>query len=86
SGFSIPSLLHSDTASAATPPQAVTAPQGPIPLGTAPNYRAIVAQSGPAVVGITTEGGVKTEGPQFSRGPGASPFGDNGPYGNDPFF
>jgi serine protease Do len=80
SGISAHSLFKSDTqpgAPTATGDESVA--PGPIPLGTAPNYRAIVKQSGPAVVGITTESDVKVReniGPGF----GGSPFG-----GNDPF-
>lgn len=47
-------------------------PIGPI---TAPNYRAIVQRYGPAVVGINTEGMLKTDGPDFG-----------GDATNDPFF
>jgi len=56
----------------------------PIPLGTAPNYRAIVMQSGPAVVGITTEGSVATRGAGMGHGSGSGPRGSS-PFGNDPF-
>jgi serine protease Do len=45
-----------------------------IPLGTAPNYRAIVAQNRDAVVGIITAGEMKTASVQ--------PFGPN-PFGDD---
>ncbi len=86
SGFSVPSLFHSDKPVAATAPQVASVAPGPVPLGTAPNYRAIVAQSGPAVVGITTEGEVRSDSPRFGGGPGFSPFGDNGQFGNDPFY
>jgi serine protease Do len=60
-------------ASAASPP-------APVPLGSAPNYRAIVAQNRDAVVGITTAGEMKVSGdlPQ-----GANPFGGVNPFGND---
>jgi serine protease Do len=44
----------------------------PIALGTAPNYRAIVAQNRDSVVGITVEGEMKTS------GQGGSPFGNDG--------
>src|ERR1700722_19817805 len=47
----------STTAASAT---AAEAPSQPIPLTTAPNYRAIVAQNQAAVVGITTSASVKT--------------------------
>src|ERR1700690_56780 len=48
-------------------------PTGPIPLGTAPNYRAIVAQNRDAVVGITTAGEMKVASGQPS---GPNQFGD----------
>jgi len=59
--------FHRDKA--ATPPAAVTpvaaaaaqvAPLPALPPGSAPNYRAIVQQYGPAVVGVTVEGLRKT--------------------------
>jgi serine protease Do len=52
----------------------------PIPMITAPNYRAIVARNQAAVVGITTAGPMKTSGPQgFNFG---GPDGDeNNPLG-----
>ncbi len=80
SGLSAHSLWQSE-GGAASPAATVQAsvPDGPIPLGTAPNYRAIVKQSGPAVVGITTESEVKAD-RRFTRGFGGSPFG-----GDDPF-
>ncbi len=48
----------------------------PIPLMTAPNYRAIVAQNARAVVGISIVGEQKISG----RGFGPSPFGDDDPF------
>jgi serine protease Do len=55
----------------------------PIPLTTAPNYRAIVAQNQAAVVGITTSGSMKS--------PASQEFGFESPNGGDgnplaPFF
>jgi serine protease Do len=50
---------------------------GPIPLMTAPNYRAIVARNQAAVVGITTAGEMKTAAPEgFNFG---NPNDDNNP-------
>jgi len=50
---------------------------GPIPLMTAPNYRAIVARNQAAVVGITTAGEMKTAAPEgFNFG---SPNDDDNP-------
>jgi len=82
SGLTAPSLLKSNvhTAVSATPRIKATVAPGPIPLGTAPNYRAIVMQSGAAVVGITSDGDVKVD--AENGGPG---FG-NSPFQNDPFF
>jgi serine protease Do len=45
----------------------------PIALGTAPNYRAIVAQNRDSVVGVTIEGEMKTASDQ-----GFNPFGNDG--------
>jgi len=90
-GWMAPSLLRtaraetagttadSSSTAAARPTAAAsstTAPTGPIPLGTAPNYRAIVAQNRDAVVGITTAGEMKVASVQ--------PFGPN-PFGQNPF-
>jgi serine protease Do len=52
-------------------PAPTDSPQ-PIALGTAPNYRAIVAQNRDSVVGITIEGEMKTS------EQGVSPFGNDG--------
>jgi serine protease Do len=68
-GLSAQSLL-----AAASPPPGVSesshaAAAQPIPMITAPNYRAIVARNQASVVGITTAGPVNTSGPQeFSFG------------------
>jgi len=79
-GLSAHSLLNTNAQSSSSAPTVaeIVAP-GPIPLGTAPNYRAIVKQSGPAVVGITTESEVKVD-QRMGRGFSSSPFG-----GDDPF-
>ena len=53
------------------------APAGPIPLGTAPNYRAIVAQNRSSVVGITVAGELKAAAEQ------QQPFGSINPFGDD---
>ena len=76
-GWMAPNLLRAETAMSAT---SATAPapaatKEPIPLGTAPNYRAIVAQNRDSVVGITTEGEMKVSSDQ--------PFGGMNPFGND---
>jgi serine protease Do len=56
--------LHKDKPAAATAsllaPTASSAPLPALPPGSAPNYRAIVQQYGPAVVGVTVEGLHKT--------------------------
>ncbi|HEX3848969.1 MAG TPA: Do family serine endopeptidase [Steroidobacteraceae bacterium] len=79
-GAAAPSLLHAHAAmvadTAATDSAAATpAPAAPfqsVPLGTAPNYRAIVKRNEAAVVGITTEGPMPT-----SDTGQVSPFGDD---------
>src|SRR5262245_50371084 len=87
-GLAAPTLLH--TASTAAPLTAsapsttvASAVKGPIPLTTAPNYRAIVAQNSPAVVGIQTAGEMKVSSQDDSPLGGMSPFGGGD---NDPFF
>jgi serine protease Do len=89
SGWSAPNLLH--TAAAAGAPQttsAVPAPNAPIPMAVAPNYRAIVAQNSAAVVGISVTGITKTAGGQSPFG--RMPFGRGGDDDDDnpfaPFF
>jgi serine protease Do len=87
SGWTAPTFLKTDTVAAAVA-SSIDAPvaKGPIALATAPDYRAIVKQGGPAVVGITTEGEIKVA-DNSSRGRlQRGPFGDDGPFGNDPFF
>lgn len=79
SGLTAPALVH-NTATDASSTAAAALPTGPIPLTTAPNYRAIVAQSGPAVVGIFTEGKTGEDTQRVQRrfnGPSQSPFGDD---------
>ncbi|WP_046113477.1 Do family serine endopeptidase [Aquincola tertiaricarbonis] len=71
----------------ATPAAAAVAPAAPVAPTSAPNFRAIVQQAGPAVVGVTVEGTRKTsaeEDPmaQFFRGfPGFQQRG--GPRGGE---
>jgi len=82
-GLSAPALLQSaaSATSETTPGESghVVAPSQPIPLTTAPNYRAIVARNQAAVVGITTAGPMTTSAPQqFSFG---GPNGDDNPLG-----
>jgi serine protease Do len=55
---------------------------GPIPLGYAPNYTAIVAQNRDAVVTITSK---SVEHP-FGDSQDGEPFGPNSPFNNNPFF
>jgi serine protease Do len=81
-GWSAPNLLHTAAAAPVTT-SAVPAPNTPIPLGTAPNYRAIVAQNQAAVVGISIVGSMKTAGGESPFG--AMPFG-RGDDNDDPFF
>jgi serine protease Do len=74
SGWMAPNLLKAEAATSAAAP-APAATKEPIPLGTAPNYRAIVAQNRDSVVGITIEGEMKVSSDQ--------PFGGFNPFGND---
>src|ERR1700726_1953188 len=69
-GLSAPTILHAGAA-------ASTSAAAPVPMITAPNYRAIVARNQAAVVGITTAGPMNTSAPQgFSFG-GDDEGGDN---------
>ena len=86
SGLTAPSLLNvKDSPAPGTPAGGWPAPasattvqtEGPIPLMSAPNYRAIVARNQAAVVGITTAGEMKTAAPEgFSFG---NPHDDDNP-------
>jgi serine protease Do len=74
-GISAQALLQataSPTAASAANDSNHAAPSQPIPLITAPNYRAIVARNQAAVVGITTAGPMNTSAPQgfIFGGPG----------------
>ncbi|HXP27460.1 MAG TPA: Do family serine endopeptidase [Steroidobacteraceae bacterium] len=68
-------------ASPATPPVSSDlsqpTPSQPIPMMTAPNYRAIVSRNQAAVVGITTAGPMTTAGPQEFNG---GQNGDDNPF------
>jgi serine protease Do len=84
--FDFPQLFKRDTKVAAAPSDSAAAPPAgtapaPVPMlnaqGLVPNYRAIVKQSGPAVVGVTVEGMHKTSLEERGLPPGAE---------NDPFF
>ncbi|MGO9934399.1 MAG: Do family serine endopeptidase [Steroidobacteraceae bacterium] len=81
-GLCAPALLQSSAApaaAAATADASRDAASQPIPLTTAPNYRAIVARNQAAVVGITTAGPMNTSAPQqFNFG---TPNGDENPLG-----
>jgi serine protease Do len=90
-GLTAPQLLRNVAAEPQTVASAVSstinstsagaAINAPIPLMTAPNYRAIVAQNQGAVVGISIVGEQKVANRGGMRG-GASPFGDDD---QDPF-
>lgn len=86
-GWTAPALLRSEQGGSAPPAVASSAAaptaSSPIPLGTAPDYRAIVAQNHAAVVGITVEGHVRVSGGQPF---GSDPFGDDDDDGSTPFF
>jgi serine protease Do len=79
-GWMAPAIFKSaqaaDAPAVASAPAAL-APSGPIPLGTAPNYHAIVAQNRSSVVGITVAGELKAAADQ------QSPFGNSNPFGDD---
>ena len=77
-GWMAPALFKSARADTVSSTVAAANPSEPIPLGTAPNYRAIVAQNRDSVVGITTAGEMKASA-EFG---GANPFGsdDDNPF------
>jgi serine protease Do len=79
-GWMAPNLLKAETTTSVAAPATAPAKE-PIPLGTAPNYRAIVAQNRDSVVGITIEGEMKVSSDQPSGG--FNPFGNDG--GDNPF-
>lgn len=67
-GLSAPTILHAGA-------DAQAGAAAPVPMITAPNYRAIVARNQAAVVGITTAGPMNTSRPQS--------FGFGGPNGDE---
>ncbi len=86
--FNLPDWLKPDSAKeraqvaavSVTPAAAAMVPVAPIaPQSSVPNYRAIFAQAGPAVVGVTVSGmhAASNEGPRPGLPPG---------FENDPFF
>ncbi len=79
-GWLAPALLSSASAATAEATAQSPAASAPIPLAYAPNYTAIVAQNRAAVVSVTTQ---SVEHPA-DQDNGA--FGDDSPFGNDPFF
>ena len=70
--------LAKDTPASATPAPTVVAaapaPVAPLPAGSTPNYRAIVQQAGPAVVGVTVDGTHKAEAGETPPGMEDDPF------------
>jgi serine protease Do len=90
--FSLPDWLKSDqktTASAQQTPTVVAAasptpqvvPVAPIPAqGVVPNYRAIVAQAGPAVVGVTVAGLHKASAEEMQQQQALPPGMENDPF------
>ncbi|MBW8832927.1 MAG: Do family serine endopeptidase [Burkholderiales bacterium] len=68
-----------NTAANTAPAAAAVVPAAPVPMlaPSVPNYRAIVKQAGPAVVGVTVEGMHKATAEDMGLPPGAE---------NDPFF
>ena len=87
-GWAAPAYLaRSADGSTAAPMIEAPVSRGPIPLATAPNYRAIVAQNRAAVVGITADSrpdSPDANGISQSYSFGPDPF--NGLFGSDPFF
>jgi serine protease Do len=75
----VPQTVASTASTALTATSVAPAAGAPVPLMTAPNYRAIVAQNQAAVVGISIVGEQKVAGRGFPQG-GASPFGDEDPF------
>ncbi len=93
-GWVVPGAFGAGNAAAA---ETASAP-APVPLRSAPNYRAIVAENRAAVVTITSKS-MEPEQEQESDdqgdsngdgdsndGPNGNFGGDNSPFGNDPFF
>jgi serine protease Do len=78
-GLSAHSVLQAASPTATSVSSDSTQPAGlqPIPMMTAPNYRAIVSRNQAAVVGITTAGPMTTAGPQEFNG---GPNGDDNPF------
>jgi len=70
--------LSAEALSQRTDVPIAAAPAAPLPAATVPNYRAIVARNGAAVVGITTEGPMRTAMPR-------SEFGNPGDDDDNPF-
>ena len=70
-----PSWLSTDDAKPKVVQTAVV-PEKPVPMvaGTVPNYRAIVQQAGPAVVGVTVEGTHKVTAEELPQGLQDDPF------------
>ncbi len=79
-GWLTPGWFSSASAAAAEPPPQSSTGPAPVPLAYAPNYTAIVAENRPAVVTITSR---SVEHPSDQD---QGMFGDNSPFGNDPFF
>ena len=76
-GLSAHSVLQAASPPATSVSSDSSQPAGsPIPMMTAPNYRAIVSRNQAAVVGITTAGPMTTAGPQEFNGPN----GDDNPF------
>jgi serine protease Do len=92
--FSLPSWMKNDekvataavaptTAAAPAPGATVAAavvPAAPIPPAQAPNYRAIVKQAGPAVVGVTVEGTQKRSEMDGDESAGLPPGMEDDPF------
>jgi|SRR5579875_137181 len=77
-GWLVPGLTHTGEVTAAEPARTSPTAPPPVPLGSAPDWRTVVADNRAAVVSITSESVEHQEVPEF--------FGDDSPFGNDPFF
>ncbi|HXS26406.1 MAG TPA: Do family serine endopeptidase [Steroidobacteraceae bacterium] len=78
-GWVIPAFNHSSAVDAAEATQPSSTAPAPVPLGSAPNWRAVVTENKSAVVSITSQS------VEHEQGPGDM-FGDDSPFGgDDPF-
>ncbi|HEY2590852.1 MAG TPA: Do family serine endopeptidase [Steroidobacteraceae bacterium] len=86
-GWVIPAFNHSSAVAAAELGRTNSTAPAPIPLGSAPNWRAVVSENRSAVVSITSQSVEHEQGPQmFGQSNGDSDGdSDNSQGGDDPF-